>query len=175
MRKDQIFVLMLVILLPMSGCFDGAVGDAEGEADDVDSTVQYIPNQHPIIYGSISNCYHECWDSGSVDSLVRVNDFFVVDPDGTVASFGLDFDNDFQIDWYFPWDWNTSYTNNNIDFNYSLIEIPEPTNPNSDSRCETGWMNLIVEDDLGLKEIRPFKWYFDWDDNEQECEIGTSN
>ena len=25
MRKDQIFVLMLVILLPMSGCFDGAM------------------------------------------------------------------------------------------------------------------------------------------------------
>ena len=33
MRNDQIFVLMLVILLPMSGCFDGAVGDAEGTDD----------------------------------------------------------------------------------------------------------------------------------------------
>ena len=33
MRKDQIFVLMLVILLPMTGCFDGAVGDAEGTDD----------------------------------------------------------------------------------------------------------------------------------------------
>ena len=33
MRNDQIFVLMLVILLPMSGCFDGAVGDAEGTED----------------------------------------------------------------------------------------------------------------------------------------------
>ena len=33
MRNDQIFVLLLVILLPMSGCFDGAVGDAEGTDD----------------------------------------------------------------------------------------------------------------------------------------------
>ena len=33
MRNDQIFVLLLVILLPMSGCFDGAVGDAEAEED----------------------------------------------------------------------------------------------------------------------------------------------
>lgn len=33
MRNDQIFVLMLVILLPMSGCFDGTVGDAEGTDD----------------------------------------------------------------------------------------------------------------------------------------------
>jgi hypothetical protein len=35
MRKDQIFVLMLVILLPMSGCFDGAVGDAEADSSSV--------------------------------------------------------------------------------------------------------------------------------------------
>jgi len=31
MRKDQIFVLLLVILLPLSGCFDGAVGEAEAD------------------------------------------------------------------------------------------------------------------------------------------------
>ena len=33
MRNDQIFVLLLVILLPLSGCFDGAVGDADAEED----------------------------------------------------------------------------------------------------------------------------------------------
>ena len=38
MRNDQIFVLLLVVLLPMSGCFDGGgVGEAEG-AQDSDST-----------------------------------------------------------------------------------------------------------------------------------------
>ena len=36
MRNDQIFVLLLVVLLPLSGCFENTVGDAEG-ADDVDS------------------------------------------------------------------------------------------------------------------------------------------
>ena len=159
----------------VSGGAAEALGDAEGEADDVDSTVQYTPNQHPIVYGSLYNCYHECWDGGSVDSMVSAVDFFVVDPDGAIVNFGLDFDNDFQIDWSFPWDWNSSHTDYNIDFNYSLIEIPEPTNPQSDSMCETGWMNLIAEDDLGLKEISPFKWYFDWDDNENECEIGSGN
>ena len=34
MRNDQIFVLLLVVLLPLSGCFDGAVGDAEGTDDE---------------------------------------------------------------------------------------------------------------------------------------------
>ena len=34
MRNDQIFVLLLVVLLPMSGCFDGGgVGEAEGAQD----------------------------------------------------------------------------------------------------------------------------------------------
>ncbi len=36
MRNDQIFVLLLVVLLPMSGCFGGGtagVGEAEGAQD----------------------------------------------------------------------------------------------------------------------------------------------
>ena len=34
MRKDQIFVLLLVVLLPMSGCFDGGgVGEADAAQD----------------------------------------------------------------------------------------------------------------------------------------------
>ena len=38
MRNDQIFVLLLVILLPLSGCFDNAVGEAEANDDRDDST-----------------------------------------------------------------------------------------------------------------------------------------
>lgn len=45
MRNDQIFVLLLVILLPMSGCFDGAVGDAEG-TDDATSGTTVINNYY---------------------------------------------------------------------------------------------------------------------------------
>ena len=46
MRKDQIFVLLLVILMPLSGCFSG-VGEVEGEGnsgsqDDV--FVLYVPS-----------------------------------------------------------------------------------------------------------------------------------
>ena len=38
MRNDQIFVLLLVILLPLSGCFDNAVGEAEADDERDDST-----------------------------------------------------------------------------------------------------------------------------------------
>ena len=35
MKTDRIFVLLLVVLLPLSGCFDGSVGDADAtDADD---------------------------------------------------------------------------------------------------------------------------------------------
>ena len=39
MRKDQIFVLMLVVLLPLTGCFDGGgIGDADAQdSNDSDS------------------------------------------------------------------------------------------------------------------------------------------
>ena len=49
MRNDQIFVLLLVILLPMSGCFDGAVGDAEAEEGTSETTQEATPTVNRII------------------------------------------------------------------------------------------------------------------------------
>jgi hypothetical protein len=49
MRNDQFFVLMLVILLPMSGCFDGGVGDAEAADDTDEVTTVYHYNNTTII------------------------------------------------------------------------------------------------------------------------------
>jgi hypothetical protein len=58
MRNDQIFVLLLVILLPLSGCFDGAVGDANAEEDtgmtvinnyyNNTTTIMQIPDTHVL-------------------------------------------------------------------------------------------------------------------------------
>ena len=42
MRNDQIFVLLLVILLPMSGCFDSAVGDVEGNDNNSETSEKEI-------------------------------------------------------------------------------------------------------------------------------------
>ena len=43
MRNDQIFVLLLVILLPMSGCMDNAIGEVEG-TEDAESTTTVVNN-----------------------------------------------------------------------------------------------------------------------------------
>ena len=60
MRNDQIFVLLLVILLPMSGCFDGAVGDAEG-TDDASSSGTTVINNH--YYNNTTNLQERVWFS----------------------------------------------------------------------------------------------------------------
>jgi len=54
MRNDQIFVLLLVIILPMSGCFDGAVGDAEGTDDATDgaTVINNYHNNTTIVYNN---------------------------------------------------------------------------------------------------------------------------
>ncbi|MFL2968110.1 MAG: hypothetical protein ACJZ6A_03065 [Candidatus Poseidoniaceae archaeon] len=51
MKTDRIFVLLLVVMLPMSGCFDDAVGDAEGADDESSTTVvnNYYNNTTTIV------------------------------------------------------------------------------------------------------------------------------
>lgn len=51
MKTDRIFVLLLVVMLPMSGCFDDAVGDAEAEEDSSGTTVinNYYNNTTNVI------------------------------------------------------------------------------------------------------------------------------
>ena len=60
MRNDQIFVLLLVILLPMSGCFDGSgVGEAEGE--DSEAPITPLPTLQTH-YSSITPTNERCGD-----------------------------------------------------------------------------------------------------------------
>jgi len=68
MRNDQIFVLLLVILLPMSGCFDGgSVGEAEGAQDSVDTSGTTIVNNYYNNTTTSSNTQERTWySSGGV-------------------------------------------------------------------------------------------------------------
>ena len=58
MRNDQIFVLLLVVLLPLSGCFDGGgVGEAEGADDSTSTVVQHFYNNTTTIQSTPSYKY----------------------------------------------------------------------------------------------------------------------
>lgn len=102
MRNDQIFVLLLVILLPMSGCFDGAVGDAEG-SDDSDSggttTNTAGQNHPPVISASITGSIELTEGSNCMTNGVQVEArHAMTDWDGTIAQAGWDIDLDGAID-----------------------------------------------------------------------------
>jgi len=87
MRNDQIFVLMLVVLLPMSGCFDGGgVGEAEGQVEPgngQDSDTGGIPNsgggataessQSRTWYSS-GGVYQTYWDDGQYSGYYHIDD-----------------------------------------------------------------------------------------------------
>ncbi len=85
MRKDQIFVLLLVVMLPMSGCFDDAVGEAEGaENDSTDNssttTVRNIVKTLHIPDGQT----HVITLNGS--TTLQIVDIYGVDGDGNWES-----------------------------------------------------------------------------------------
>ena len=102
MRNDQIFVLLLVILLPMSGCFDGAVGDAEG-SDDSDSggtnTNTVGQNHPPVISASITGSLELTEGSDCTTDGVQIEArHAMTDWDGTITQAGWDTDLDGSID-----------------------------------------------------------------------------
>jgi len=77
MKTDRVFVLLLVVLLPLSGCFDGSTtGDAEGAAGADDSSNTTIVNnyynnttssdsQEKTWYSS-GGTYPSAWDDNGV-------------------------------------------------------------------------------------------------------------
>jgi hypothetical protein len=46
MRKDQIFVLLLIVILPLSGCVDGTIGDADAQDATEESSTTVVNNYY---------------------------------------------------------------------------------------------------------------------------------
>ena len=82
MKTDRIFVLLLVVLLPMTGCFDDAVGDAEGtdEADGTSDTGDNggtqtgdATNSQSRTWYSSGNVFSNYWDDNGAISGSSAN------------------------------------------------------------------------------------------------------
>ena len=75
MRNDQIFVLLLVVLLPMSGCFDGAgVGEAEGAQDSEGTSGTTVVNHYYNNTTTSSNAQERTWYSSGGTYFAYWND-----------------------------------------------------------------------------------------------------
>ena len=75
MRNDQIFVLLLVILLPMSGCFDGAVGDAEGSEDSDSGDGTTSESSQSRTWYSSGGVYDSNWNDGQYTGYYSIPDY----------------------------------------------------------------------------------------------------
>jgi len=75
MRNDQIFVLLLVVLLPMSGCFDGGgVGEAEGAQDSTDSSGATVVNHYYNNTTTNANSQEKVWYTSGGTYFSQWND-----------------------------------------------------------------------------------------------------
>jgi hypothetical protein len=81
MKTDRVFVLLLVVLLPLTGCFDDAVGEADAQEDTSSGTTvinNYYNNttqtttQQPTYYSS-GGIVNKSWDEYGVNTLGQIN------------------------------------------------------------------------------------------------------
>jgi len=91
MKIDRVFVLLLVVMLPMTGCFDDVVGDAEGTDDSVHENS--VPSM--IIMSSHSAPVND--NDGTWSSDIEL-EILALDVDGYLSSFGVDLDLDGTVD-----------------------------------------------------------------------------
>ena len=176
MRNDRIFVFLLVVLLPLSGCFDNAVGDAEGTDDEVtvinnyynNTTAEY--NSPPVILGDLE--YGDYWDDvqGVLIENVIVSTSIAWDYDGTIVAFGVDWDMDGTIDQNFTEAYDQyayRYLNTTGDWinPQSYSETPGPSGRDG---CYQ-FLNLIAVDNYGASTIIPTVTSFEEGETTGSC------
>ena len=112
MRKDQIFVLLLIVLLPLSGCMDGAIGDADAQdsTEEEAAVVNYYYNNTTNHVQNEPTLYHLSTNSTSNTAFtitVSENEALEI----VRASLVL------------VWDDNRSNNNPGIDNNVQVLDI----------------------------------------------------
>ena len=118
MRNDQIFVLMLIILIPMTGCFDNSVGDAEGADGESGTTIEnnYYNNTTNSVVMSVhigEGQTHTISLNGTTLKLLNVysnNNGYWQNSGGSLGIF-MDCENGFSMTTYLPYsvNYNSQY------------------------------------------------------------------
>ena len=169
MKTDRIFVLLLVVMLPMSGCFDDSVGDAEAAEDGSETTVinNYYnqTNTPPVIYGDSIT-----WWSGSWQELATYS--MVLDIDGVVTNYGLDIDLDGVIDFEMSTDDDGNYSQwvKRVNATFTESDINPIIISGGENYCYL-WVNNIAIDDDGAITIVPERWDWNYDQETEQCDF----
>ena len=138
MKIDRVFVLLLVVMLPMTGCFDDAVGDADATDEESNQT-----NQLPVIYSQMHR-------SGQFDIFFEV---MAQDYDGSIIEFGLEFNLDGTINMQInPFPYNRLQLNyTDTWFNPSLYNPENSTDPENSGQCLELIQLIAIDDDGGVQ------------------------
>jgi len=157
MTTDRLFVIMLVLLIPMTGCF-GAVDNADAEEDPVVNIVE-PPNQLPVIFGEATYYYQ-------YELRVKAQ---AIDYDGNITQCGVDVTLNGMIDYIALCE----------DHSYSeVVAITDSYLTNmaqlDDHACYQ-WASLIAVDDDGGKTIMPFRIFTEYDDENGVCTTNYEN
>jgi hypothetical protein len=180
MTTDKVFILLLVIMLPLTGCLDIA-DNAESQDATTDET-QIMVNNPPVIYYT-SASFGDIYDYSTntlIENVIRVSSGMAVDFDGQIVEFGIDTNQDGVID--FPLNETGGDTVIQAAYNPdNMTDWMEPMpydygSMSSDvERCYQ-WLSLIAIDDGGAMSVEPFMAWFEYDDNEaMACELESIN
>ena len=163
MTTDKVFILLLVILLPLTGCIDAT--------DTVESqeSVAEESNHPPVIYLQQARFwdYYDYSTSTSVEDVIVVTNGMAIDFDGNVTAFGIDTNQDGVID--YPLD-NTGTIVSQAAYNPdNMTEWMNPMPYTSESCFQH--LSIIAIDDDGAMTVEPFVAFFDWDDEADTCSL----
>lgn len=127
MRSDQVFVLLLIILIPMTGCFDNSVGDAEGSQDSDSpsdpTTGESTGTENPTgadtvqsrTWYSSGGVYQTYWDDGQYRGYYTNDGVYVGTSLAEISNNSSNFDDDDYEYRYISWsgqrclDWGPYY------------------------------------------------------------------
>ena len=168
------FVLLLVILLPLTGCIDLS-DNAEGE-DNGSSEMQQ--NHYPVIFGTAD--FRDYWHSSNSttsENVLVTKTAYAIDFDGMIAEFGIDVNEDGLID--FP------ITNSTTGASWQMVENtdnnswmnpleydtwgPGQNQVRGDVNYCYQWLSMIAIDNDGAMTVKPFMVAYDWDNEAETC------
>jgi hypothetical protein len=174
MSTDKLFILLLVVLLPLSGCLDTVEpADADSVVDADSHTHPVNNNNPPVIYATIKFTDYYDYDTSTLHEDVIVFEGMVKDMEGDMITLGLDTDLDGVIDygWLEGWDasiWNTPTLMMLLDDSNNNWMNPIPSAQGDLEYC-IQWIQLIAVDDEGAMQINPYRAIFEYDDETDSC------
>ena len=177
MSTDKLFILLLVVLLPLSGCLDTVEpADADSVVDADSHTHPVNNNNPPVIYGTIKFTDYYDYSTSTLHPDVIVFEGMIKDMEGDYVRAGLDIDLDGVMDDVQLEGWGAGegapYLLMLLDDSNNSWMNPVVWNPSGhtgDIEYCIQWIQFIAVDDEGAMTIQPTRAIFEYDDENDLC------